>query len=142
MARPFTALRYLADLLDIDQLASDLSTPPGLTAATYYGVTDLVDFDWLEGALVDSASDDTWERRAAEGLRADLRTAHRQLTRSVLLCGQRGEHVDDCLATYLAEQAGPLDFLRALINDVRTARQPSLAALTVVLHELGRLTQA
>jgi hypothetical protein len=53
-----------------------------------------------------------------------------------LLCGTRAE---ECLREYGEQHREPLAHLAALINDVKSAPRGTLAALLVVMRELGRV---
>jgi NAD-specific glutamate dehydrogenase len=89
--------------------------------------------------LAELPAEDRWERRAIEGLNQGLAYARRQLTRSVLRCGEAGCPVNERLQTYSAGQQQALAELRTLINDMKSARRTTLAALLVVMRALGRL---
>ena len=80
----------------------------------YYGVGDIVDLDWVRQGLAELPAEDRWERRAIEGLSQGLVYARRQLTRDVLLCGEAGRPVKECLHAYVARHEKALAELRDL----------------------------
>jgi NAD-specific glutamate dehydrogenase len=84
-------------------------------------------------------AEDRWERRAVEGLSQGLVYARRQLTRDVLLGGEIGHPVTECLHAYAARHEKALAELQTLISDIKSARRTTLAALLVVMRALGRL---
>jgi glutamate dehydrogenase len=139
LAQALASLGRTADLLEIDQIATDMETPLEITAEVYYRVEELVDLEWIRQSLREAAGEDRWERRAAEGLSGALVYARRQLTRNVLLCREGGGDVQHCLGEYAEQHVERLDRLRRLIDDIRSARQTSLAALVVVTRELDAL---
>jgi NAD-specific glutamate dehydrogenase len=126
-------------LFEIGHIAGDLGVDRSAAAAAYYGVGDIVDVDWVRQSLAELPAGDRWERRAIEGLSQGLAYARRQLSRSVLRCGEAGCPVNECLQTYGARQQQALAELRTLINDIKSARRTTLAALLVVMRALGRL---
>jgi NAD-specific glutamate dehydrogenase len=86
-----------------------------------------VDFAWLFARLGGiEGEDDPWSRRAAAGLVDDVLRARRRLTAAAL-------------AGAAPAPERPLTSLQALLSDLRAAARPSLAALQVVVRELGRL---
>jgi NAD-specific glutamate dehydrogenase len=143
LGQPLVRLQRTADLLEIHQIAADLEASPDMAGQVYYRVCDLVDFGGIRETLSTlgaQATNGRWDQRATEGLTEGLMYARRQLTRNVLLDQEEGVHVEHCLAAYRERHAEQLEKLRVLVNDVKSARQPTLAALVVVMRELGRLT--
>jgi glutamate dehydrogenase len=105
----------------------------------YYRVGEVVDLDWVRQNLSALPAEGRWERRAVEGLDEGLRYARRQIAHNVLLCHQGGGQVEACLREYIEGHQEQLARLRALIDDIKSAPQAPLAALLVVVRELGRL---
>jgi len=143
LAQSLMALRRTADLLEIDQIAHELDAEIELAAEVYYRAGDLVDFEWLREVLHDAAAraaDTRWERRALEGLAEALVQARRQLTRSLLSSDLDGHDIARRVAAYLEPRTAQLDTVRRLIDDIKSARQPTLAALVVIMREVSRFT--
>ncbi|MFQ5666657.1 MAG: NAD-glutamate dehydrogenase [Candidatus Binatia bacterium] len=139
LAQRITALDQLAELLEVAHIAAVIEVPRDTAARAYYRVGDIVDLDWMRQSLGALPAEDRWERRAVEGLMEGLVYARRQLTHDILLCGQAGSAVDACMQDYAAAHDQQLARLRVLIDDIKSARRPTLAALLVVMRELGRL---
>ena len=142
LAQALVTLRRTAELVEIDQIGSDLQAPLEIAGEVYYRVGELVDLDWIRDNLASLAAqgtNDRWERRALEGLAEGLVYARRQLTRDILLHRQGGAEVDHCLAAYVEEHGTQIDKVRSLIDDIKSAPQPTLAGIVVVMRELGRL---
>jgi glutamate dehydrogenase len=138
-AHALVRLRRTADLLEIDQIAMDIETPLEVVAEVYYRAVDLVDFEWIRQNLSAVAGEDGWDRRASEGLIEALAAIRRQLTRNLLLQRNEGTTVQRCVLEYSEQHTEHLERLGRLINDIRSARQPTLSGLVVVVHELERL---
>ncbi len=112
--------------------------PRQRAADAYYRVLALADLDWVRQSLSDLPAEDRWERRALEGLREGLMYARRELTNAVLLTRPDGT-VAQCLVEYAETHHQQLRSLHALIEDAKSARRPTLAAILVVMRSLGRL---
>jgi glutamate dehydrogenase len=139
LAERVAALERVAELFEVHDLADELGSPQERVAAAYYQVGDVVDLDWVRQSLADLPAVDRWERRAIAGLSEGLVYSRRQLTREVLCVGASGEAVDRCVHRYMEQRQEQLHTLRAVISDIKSARQTTLAALLVVMRELGRL---
>jgi len=138
LAERLLAQERLADALEISNLAAEVGLTRRLTAEVYYRVAELVDLEWIRTALESVTAEDRWEQRAVESLHAGLNGARRELTREVLACGTT---VEQCLAEYAAINDGGIKRLAGLVDDVKSARTPSLAAFLVVIGELNRLAR-
>jgi glutamate dehydrogenase len=122
--------------LDIVHVATTATVAPAAVAAAYWGVGEIFDFAWLRQALDGAAGEDHWERRAVESLSAELDELRRELTRQLLTGG--GE-VAARVSTFRLRRASALERIRALLDDLRTDRTIALAAIMVLVRELGRL---
>jgi glutamate dehydrogenase len=139
LAERIVPLERLAELFEVGHIAGDLDVHCGAAAEVYYGVGDIVDLDWVRQGLAGLPAEDRWERRAIEGLSEGLVYARRQLTRDVLLCGEARHPVQERLQAYVTGHEKRLAELQTLINDIKSARHTTLAALLVVMRALGRL---
>ena len=139
LAQRIVPLDRLAELFEIAQIAESVEMPRSAAAETYYRVGDVVDLDWVRQSLGTLPAEGRWERRAVEGLHEGLVYARRQITHNVLLCRQGGGQVDECLREYIEAHQEQLAKLRVLIDDIKSAPHATLAALLVVVRELGRL---
>ncbi len=139
LAEACVRLEGLRAALDIVHVASTASVVPAIAAAAYWGAGEVFDFAWLRRALDDIAGKDHWERRAVESLGAELDQVRRDLTRQLLAgSGQVAARV----ATFRLRHAATLERIRALLADLQSARSVSLAAIMVLVRELGRLEEA
>ncbi len=139
LAEACFAVEGLRAGLDIVHVAASAGVAPAAVAATYWGVGEIFDFAWLRHTLDRAAGDDRWERRAAEGLGAEVDDLRRRLTRQLL--GGPAE-VTARIATFRLRRAGILEQIRSLQDDLRSARTLSLPAIMVLVRELERLEEA
>ncbi len=127
-------VEWLREALEIVHVAAAAGTEPTIAAAAYWRVNEIVDFDWLRGAL--AVGEDRWERRAAEGLLGELDRLRRAVTDRLL----RGDgDLDARLAAFTAARGPQLGRVRELIDNLRGGRALTLAAMIVVVREIGRL---
>ncbi len=138
MAERIVPLDRLAELCEIAHIAADQDITRTRAAEVYYRVGDTVDLDWVRHSLSELPTEDRWDRRALEGLREGLMYARRRLTHDVLATRPTGS-VEQCLREYKEAHQPSLRKLQALIDDVKSGRRTTLAALLVVMRALGRL---
>ncbi len=139
LAERLVPLGRLADVFEIDHLAAALDITRRTTAEAYYGVGELIDLEWIHQSLGELPAEDRWERRAIEGLREGLVYARRQLTRDVLSYGDPEGPIRPRLEAYVGQHQDQLGQLRTLVDDIKSARRITLAAMLVVTRTLSRL---
>jgi glutamate dehydrogenase len=139
LAARIVSLDQLADLFEVAHIARDRDVSRDLTAEVYYRLGEVVDLDWVQRCLRELPAEDRWERRALEGLNEGLMYARRQLVYNILQYSTAGGAVDACLREYVAGHQAQLTALAALVSDIKSAPHASLAAVLVVMRELGRL---
>jgi glutamate dehydrogenase len=143
LADRLSRLAVLDELFEIADLASAAGVALAVAGDAYFHSAELVDLDWIR-RLVPTllVADDRWEQRAAAGLEAGLRDMRRQITLAMLTRMPDGAPVTSGLNTYAAERREQLDVVLGLIGDLKAAPQPTLPALLVLMHELGRLIRS
>ncbi|MBP1686348.1 MAG: glutamate dehydrogenase [Deltaproteobacteria bacterium] len=139
LAERVVSLDRAGELFEIQHIADDRRSTPARVAAVYYQLGDLIDLDWIRHSLAALPAADRWERRALEGLSEGLGYARRYLTRAVLRLDTADAAVERCVQRYTEQHREQLERLRALISDIKSASRTTLAALLVVMRELGRL---
>jgi len=128
---------WLREALDVVRVAEEAGVEPLTAARAYWGVTDVFDFAWLRQCLERVPAGDRWERRATEGLGAELDRLRRAL--ACRLLRTEGADMAARVGAFRARHAGALERLRLLVDDLRSARSISLAAALVAVRELARL---
>ena len=136
LAEACVRLEGLRAGLDIVHVATTATVAPTEVAAVYWSASEIFDFGWLRQVLDGAGGEDYWDRRAVESLSAELDELRRALARQLLTGG--GE-VAARVATFRLRRAGALERIRALLDDLRSARTVTLAAIMVLVRELGRL---
>jgi NAD-specific glutamate dehydrogenase len=126
LARELALAEWLPSALDVVTVGHELGIPVPEAAARYYALGEVLDFAWVLERLGEVADEDRWQRRAVEGLAADVRVVRRRLARS-------GP------GTLPARR---LEVVTGIMRDLRAAPRVSLAALAVVVRELRRLAES
>ena len=129
LAHDLATAEWLTGALDVVRLAHEAGVDPEAAAAAYYGLEQQLDFAWLWARLAESADEDPWQRRAAEGLVDDLLRARRRLAAATLRASEP------------ALPARSLAAVHALVRELRARPRSSLAALAVVVREMRRLAE-
>ncbi len=128
--------------LEIVHIGHAAHVPAALAAAAYLRAEELVDLSWIRGVLRDLLpAEDRWEPRAAAALAEELLDLRRRLALQVLAQRNGDTPIDACVVAFTAGHREQLDAVTALIDDLKAAPQPSLPALLVILHEIGRLAR-
>ena len=138
LARSLVALQGLRTTLETVRIAEIRGDDLTDAALAYHRVGELLDFSGIERWLESISGDDRWEKRAAEGLREDVAEVRRQMTLAALARSE-GD-VSARLAGFAAANETELARVRALGEDIRSGRKPSIAGMTVVVRALRRLT--
>jgi glutamate dehydrogenase len=139
VAERVVLLDRMAEIFEIAHVADEQQFARRTAAEVYYRVDELLDLEWVRERLLALQAEDRWERRAVAGLTEGLMYARRQLTIDILRCEVRGAPIDACLRTYADAEAEQLGRLTALVDDIKSAPRVPLAAVLVIMRELGRL---
>ncbi|MGH7786567.1 MAG: hypothetical protein ACRERC_06850, partial [Candidatus Binatia bacterium] len=143
LADRLTRLAALDELLEIADLAKAAGVALAVAANAYFHSAELIDLDWMRHLVPTLlVAGDRWEQRAAAGLAEGLRDLRRQITLAVLDRLPDGAPVSSGLDTYAAERREQLDVVLNLISDLKATPHPTLPALLVLTHELGRLIRS
>jgi glutamate dehydrogenase len=141
LAQRLVTLRFLPELLDILQLARELSFEPIETARAFYLVSERQGIDWLQRLRRSVPQKEGWERRLALHLGSDLHGAQRDLTRDTLRCHREGSSIEECLATIERDRTTRQESYRVTLEELRKLEQPTLAALAVGVRALRELAE-
>jgi glutamate dehydrogenase len=137
LAQRLALAEALADGFDLVAIAAGIHAPWESIARLYYAAGDWLEYAWIERQIARLDADDPWRRRAAFALGQDLRAARRTLVGRL---GTVGATVADVQAGGCAGETG--ESLAVEIRALRGSGRGDLAALAVVVRELGRLGDA
>ncbi len=137
LARRLALAEALADGFDLVAIAAGIHAPWESVARLYYAAGDWLEYSWIERGIAALNTDDPWRHRAAFALGQDLRAARRRLVGRL---GAVGASVAEVQAGGCAGEMG--ESLAVDIRALRGSGRGDLAALAVVVRELGRLGDA
>ena len=141
-ARHLIALRFLDQLLEILQVSRQADVDPVDAARAFYRVSEMVHVAWLRRAIFQTAKDNQWDQREAQGLNDDLTAAHQRITAAVMRLRARTGSVDEAVDHLMGEGSQPIKEFRVLLEEIRGDEPLSLSAVAVTTRELLGLAQA
>lgn len=135
-------ISYLYSALGIIEVHERTEVPLKQVANLYYSLGEKLDLNWFAGAVVKLSPTSHWEALARESFREDLDWQQRALTSGVLrLSGRQGD-VDAAIVEWMARNKPLLMRWRAMLSELRAAREPEYAMFSVALRELLDLAQS
>jgi glutamate dehydrogenase len=137
LAASFITLRFLDQLLEILKISRDTELPVERVGRAFYLGSELLSVPRLRQALFAAAGENRWEQRAAQTLDEDLARAHRSMTVALLESGGRAEPMEALLQKVSLTRAAELRAYGALLEEISTDEEPSLAAMMVAIRELS-----
>jgi NAD-specific glutamate dehydrogenase len=110
-------------------------------AHAYFQLSGHLNFAMLEEALQSIGTEDRWERRAANELAAELRSARIKMSCAVLdaIADDSDLTVDESIEQLKRVRANRFAEVARLFDDLKTLQPPSLPAIQVTIRALSRL---
>lgn len=136
-ASGLAAAEYLDGLLPIARLARERELPAPVVGEVFYGLTDVVDFPWLQEQLGRAPGADLWEQRAAKTLSFQLEAARGRMAAGILRRVSSAEEVRRSMHEFQSRFSTELGRIRQLLDDLRAMERPELSALMVAVHAVG-----
>jgi NAD-specific glutamate dehydrogenase len=136
VAHRLARLAFADHLLNALGLSFARKISPARAAATYFGLSAKLDFSRLELAIADVTDEDPWERRAAQELADELRTAR------IALCNALLDERDELPgAIEILRMKRPAEFAEAarLLSEVATMPTVTMPAVHVAIRAISRL---
>jgi len=132
----------LSERLDIAAIALEHNLAPADVAVGYYRICDLLDLEWLERRVLEIIASDHWERRVILGLADDLMALRSDFSTAIFAANADAVDAEAAIDSYLVQNQFTLVRIGEIIDDVTTAPQVTLAALSVVVREITQLVRA
>ncbi len=140
-ARNLITLRFLDQLLEVLRVHRRTGADPLDVARIFYRVGDLFWVTWLRQSIFDAATDDRWQRRAAQALSDDLTWAHQRMVAAGIARRDGSGSVDDAVETLLEGHSRGVERYIDLLREIDAEEQVTLPALTVAVRELMNLSE-
>lgn len=138
-SRRLITLRFLDQLLEILDMASETEHSVIDTAAAYYQTSVAFHIPWLRRKTFAAAGDDQWEQRAAQVLSDDLSKAHRRMSLAVL--SRSGPKADRRAELVSTIRPSEMERFQAIVEELQEEESVGLAATSVATRELGGLAE-
>ncbi len=142
MARQLVTLRFLDQLLEILRVHRTTGADPLDVAGTFYRISALFWIPWLRDALFETAGDDRWEQRVAQGLASDLTRSHQRMAGAVLRRRKNTDSVEKAVEVLAEEGKEAIARYLELVREVEAEERLALPALIVVVRALSTLSKA
>jgi len=141
LAHGLVRLAFADHILSVLSLSFSREIDPAKTARAYFGLSAQLNFAILEEALQSIGGDDRWERRAANELATELRTARIALCCAVLdaITENPDIDVDESIEQLKRVRANRFAEVARLFDELKTLQPPSLPAIHVTIRALSRL---
>jgi glutamate dehydrogenase len=124
---------FIDELLPIARLIRQTSMPAEQVGAVYLGIAEDIDFPWLRGRLDAHAGRDFWKQRAARILNGRLVAARSRISARILRDAGESSRIEDGMERFRRSHGNALQRIRNVVEDVRSAGAPDLAALIVAV---------
>ncbi len=134
LAADLASLEYLDGLLPVAELARRHDVGADVVGEVYFGLTELVDFSWLQSALDRASGEDLWQQRAGRTLSLELETARARMAARIVRDVHAPQDVERAFDEYRRDHRKELDRVGQVLDEVKAAEHPSLSSLMVAVH--------
>ncbi len=137
LAARIAALDALHGALDLVDVAAATRVSVGFAAGAYFDLGERIGLAWIKERIEALVADGRWHAVARSGLRDAVHALQGRITRAALTSGPgaAAARVD----AWIAGRRTELDYLRALIDDLRSTDAADFATLSVALQSVRRL---
>jgi len=138
-AHNLARLSFADHLLNVLELGFARGIEPARAATIYFGLTANLDFSRLEQTIASVSDEDRWERRAAQELADELRTARIGLCNTLL-----DEHTEPPAAMEALRKKRGADFIEVerLLTEIASMATITMPAVHVAIRATSRLAQS
>jgi len=137
LAVRIAALDGLHGALDLIEVAAATRVAVSYAGRVYFDLGQRIGLAWIRQQIESLLTEGHWHAVARRALLDNLYALQRKLTAAALACAGKepAARVDSWLLAHRAE----VDYLRALLLDLRTGSAPDFATLSVALQSVRRL---
>jgi len=141
LAHGLARLAFADHILSVLSLSSSREIESTKAAHAYFQLSGQLNFAMLEEALQSIGTDDRWERRAANELATELRSARIKMCCAVLdaIADDPDLTVDESIEQLKRVRANRFAEVARLFDELKTLQPPSLPAIQVTIRALSRL---
>jgi glutamate dehydrogenase len=135
-AHRLARLAFADHLLNTLGLSLARKVSPARAAAAYFGLTANLDFSRLESAITNVSDEDRWERRAAQELADELRTARVSLCNALL---DERDEFPAAIEKLRTKRASEFAETARLLDELSTMSAVPMPAVHVAIRAISRL---
>ncbi|HWX25813.1 MAG TPA: hypothetical protein VNZ53_00025, partial [Steroidobacteraceae bacterium] len=141
LAHGLARLAFADHVLSVLTLSFSREIESAKAAHAYFQLSAQLNFAILEEALQSIGTDDRWERRAANELATELRSARIAMCRAVLdaIADDPELTVDESIEQLKRVRANRFAEVARLFDELKTLAAPTLPAIQVTIRALSRL---
>jgi glutamate dehydrogenase len=134
-------LEFLDGMLPVASLSRESGIAAKAVGDVYFGLASDIDFPWLQDHLAELAGADLWEQRAARRLMIQLEASRRTIVRGLIEDGGSGDEAAPAMASFRETCAAGLTRIGELVDELKSADDPGLAALMVAVQAISEQCQ-
>lgn len=133
---------YLYSALGIIEIHEAAGVPLKTVANLYYTLGEKLELNWCAEAITDLSAASYWETLARERFREDLHGQQRLLTTGVLQMVDTADDAEASVESWMDQHETMTRRWTAMLEELKTAREPEYAMYSVALRELADLAQS
>ncbi|MEJ2538385.1 MAG: NAD-glutamate dehydrogenase [Gemmatimonadota bacterium] len=141
LAQRLITLRFLDQLLEILHVAWETDADPVTAGRAFYAISDRLSVPWLRDQILEAASEDRWDQRAAMALVSDLTRAHHKMVSKVMESAPVETEVASAAESVLELRSREVERVRKLLEELRAEDDLSLAGMSVAVREMSVLAE-
>lgn len=142
LAQVLAGTGYLYSSLGIIEAQEASGMPLKTVANLYYDLGERLDLNWFANSIAVLTPNSHWQALARESFREDLDWQQRALTTGVLKLVKKPGDVMACVDAWQAKNQPMIDRWKAMLAELKSAREPEYAMFSVALRELLDLAQS
>ncbi len=140
LAKRMASLAALRSGPDLVEIAETAKLPVAAAARVYFGVGTALLLDWIREEIERLSVEGHWQAVARTTLRDNIYNLQRMLCTQVL-SESRQRAPEQALQTWIARHQKAVDYLRQIVNDMRSLPEMDFATLSVALQAVRRMAE-
>jgi glutamate dehydrogenase len=140
LAKRMASLAALRSGPDLVEIAENAKLPMNAAARVYFGVGTALLLDWIREEIERLSVEGHWQAVARTTLRDNIYNLQRMLCTQVL-SESRQRAPEQALQTWITRHQKAVDYLRQIVNDMRSLPEMDFATLSVALQAVRRMAE-
>jgi glutamate dehydrogenase len=140
LAKRMASLAALRSGPDLVEIAENAKLPMNAAARVYFGVGTALLLDWIREEIERLSVEGHWQAVARTTLRDNIYNLQRMLCTQVL-SESRQRAPEQALQAWITRHQKAVDYLRQIVNDMRSLPEMDFATLSVALQAVRRMAE-